>query len=230
MASDKCISAKDFAVREIRTMIHAGAFDRDGRLSIADLAENLGVSRTPVRDALWQLAGEGLVTVSPRVGAFLRKVTPAEAADIYRLKAEIEPVMAAWAAERGSAEGRASYARQAAALGVVAERGEVGEYVEALEECRELMVSLASSPPLTDVLGVIDGRVRLLRLRNLSLPGQLSVSASQHRLVGEAIAAGDAEGAQRTMADHMHYALERVLRLADVHARDPQHYWLAAGR
>jgi DNA-binding GntR family transcriptional regulator len=228
MTSDQLLSAKDFAVRRIRAMIYNGDFDTDGRLSIADLADALGVSRTPVRDALWQLAGEGLVTVSPRVGAFLRRVTPAEAADIYRIKVQMEPVMAGWAAERGSAEGRARYAEEIDCAATIAVGGHVNDYVTALEHARELMLDLADSPPLRAVLSVIDGRVRLLRLRKLSQPGQLEVSAAQHRTVARAIAAGDAHAAGRAMTEHMEDALRRVLLLAERHAGDAENYWLAA--
>lgn len=228
MTSDQLLSAKDFAVRRIRAMIHAGDFDAEGRLSIADLADMLGVSRTPVRDALWQLAGEGLVTVSPRVGAFLRNLTPAEAEDIYRIKLEIEPVMAGWAAERGSPDGRAAYAREIGRAAEIAASGHVDDYVAALEQARRLMLELAASPPLRDVLSVVDGRVRLLRLRTLSQPGQLGISVEQHRVVADAIAAGDAAAARKAMGEHMADALRRVRLLAERHAGNVGHYWLAA--
>lgn len=228
MTTDQLLSAKDFAVRQIRAMIYDGAFDGDDRLLIADLADALGVSRTPVRDALWQLAGEGLVTVSPRVGAFIRKVTPAEAADIYRIKGQLEPVMAGWAAERGPAEGRARYAEEIDRAAAIGADGRIEDYVTVLEEARELLLGLADSPPLRAVLSVIDGRVRLLRLRKLSQPGQLETSAIQHRAVAWAIAEGDAEAAVMAMTEHMQDALRGVLRLAEGHRGDGDDYWLAA--
>ncbi|MBO0874196.1 MAG: GntR family transcriptional regulator, partial [Pseudonocardia sp.] len=123
------LSAKAFAVKHIRALIHNGEFDEDGKLSIAALSEQLGVSRTPVRDALWQLAGEGLVTVSPRVGAFVRQVTPAEAKDIYGLKAAIEPLMAGWAAERADEGRRVAYREKVQELVEIAETDNVEKYI-----------------------------------------------------------------------------------------------------
>lgn len=227
LTSDQLVSATEYALERIRTLIHDGRFDADGKLSIASLSELLGVSRTPVRDALWELAREGLVTVSPRVGAFLRAVTPAEARDIYRIKATIEPLVAAWAAERGSVEERAGYQREVAVLGQLAETGEVEAYVGHLERCRALLMRLAESPPAVDAVTVIDGRVRLLRFRNLSREGRLRVSAAEHAEIAAAVARGDAVMAMAAMTDHTDRALERVLRLAELHTADGEH-WLTA--
>lgn len=220
------LSAKAFAVRRIRALIHSGEFDADGKLSIAALSQQLGVSRTPVRDALWQLACEGLVTVSPRVGAFLRRVTPREAADIYRLKEAIEPLMAGWAAIRADAQTRAGYLKQVKRLCEVAETGDTEQYVVQLESCRASLLSMAASPPLAEILSVIDGRVRLLRFKNLSQSGQLVVSASQHWQVAQAIAAGDEGAAMQAMAAHMQDATRRVQRLAQG-PHGSGDYWLS---
>jgi GntR family transcriptional regulator, rspAB operon transcriptional repressor len=227
VAREELLSAKAFAVKHIRAMIHAGDFDEDGRLSIATLADQLGVSRTPVRDALWQLASEGLVTVSPRIGAFLRKVTPEEATDIYRIKAAIEPLVAGWAAERASRSQRETHQRLVADLEAIAHRGDVDAYVGQLERCREVLVEMAASPPAAETLSVVDGRVRLLRFKNLSQPGQLTVSAAQHRVIAEAVAAGDSTGAMRAMEEHMLDALRRVLRLATREGPVDSEYWLS---
>lgn len=223
------LSAKAFAVRKIRALIHSGEFD-DGKLSIVALSEQLGVSRTPVRDALWQLAGEGLVTVAPRVGAFVRRVTPAEATDIYRLKAAIEPLMAGWAAERADAGRRASYREKVQELVEVAKTDDVEKYIVCLEERRAILLDMADSPPLGETLSVIDGRVRLLRFRNLSQHGQLSTSAAQHVTVADAIASGDVETATEAMRAHTLDALRRVMRLAERSPGDKEgDYWLSSG-
>jgi DNA-binding GntR family transcriptional regulator len=209
-------------------MIHSGEFDAEEKLSIISLSEKLGVSRTPVRDALWQLAGEGLVTVSPRVGAFLRRVTPREAADIYRLKQSIEPIMASWATERASHEERARYRAMVEDLAIVAKTEDVERYVARLEECRAELLRMADSPPLVDILAVIDGRVRLLRFRSLSQPGQLNVSANQHIAVADAVASGDAQAAMSQMAEHMRYASRRAQRLLQRSKETAGGYWLFA--
>ncbi len=106
-APAELVSAKDWALARIRARIYAGEFQPGVKLSIDSLAAELGVSRTPVRDAFGQLEREGLVTITSRAGVFVRRLTRSKAEDIYRIKEAVEPPMARWAAERPSAPQRA---------------------------------------------------------------------------------------------------------------------------
>lgn len=207
---EELLSAKGWALRRIRAAIHSGELRPGDKIAIDGTAQSLGLSRTPVRDALWQLANEGLVTVSPRVGAFVRGVTNQEAADIFQIKGAVEPLMAAWAAERGSAVDRYRFHEQVTELGRVAQQGDVELYVDRLERCREALLSLAGSSPLEDILGAIDGRVRLLRFTNLREPGRLEISAAAHLSVAEAIRRGDSAEAFAAMSQHVKEIASRM--------------------
>ncbi|MDF5753176.1 GntR family transcriptional regulator [Spongiactinospora sp. TRM90649] len=206
----RVLSAKDVVIEEIRALIHNGTVASGERISTDELAERFGVSRTPVRDALQQLSVEGLVTITPRVGVFVREISPQEITDVYQIKTALEPMMAAWAAQRGTPEQRAAFHGTFDELERLARANDVQGYVRALEERREALLAMAGSDGLRDSFAVLDGRVRLLRFRNLSQPGRLTVSASQHRPIAEAIEAGDAEAAYTAMQKHMLDATARV--------------------
>jgi DNA-binding GntR family transcriptional regulator len=225
-APAELVSAKDWALARIRARIHSGEFQPGVKLSIDRLATELGVSRTPVRDAFGQLEREGLVTITSRVGVFVRRLTRSEAEDIYRIKEAVEPLMARWAAERPSAARRAAYRDEVAGLTAAARAGDVDEYVKHLEHCRRELLRLAGSSPMHDILSVIDGRVRLLRYRNLQRPGVLEISADQHGRIAAAVASGDGDAAFSAMQQHMHHARLRMSDAFDApgpapHARAP---------
>jgi GntR family transcriptional regulator, rspAB operon transcriptional repressor len=209
------VSAKDWAAARIRAMIYSGEFPPDTKLSIDSLARTLGVSRTPVRDAFGQLEREGLVNISSRVGVFVRRLTRSEAVDIYQIKVAVEPLMARWAAERASSAERAALRDLFTELTEAAETDDTALYVRHLESWRRELLRLAGSSPLHDILEVIDGRVRLLRFRNLSQPGSLRISAQQHAAVSAAVTAGDGDAAFAAMHDHMKDAARRMLRVLD---------------
>lgn len=206
-------SAKEAVTEAIRDQIHRHALPAGARLQIDKLAAQFGVSRTPVRDSLWQLDAEGLVTVMPRSGVIVREITDEEVLDVYRIKGALEPLMALWAAQRGSEEDRRHFLDSADELGAVAATGDVSRYVELLEGRRAELLAMAGSSPLQATLSVIDGRVRLLRFRNLSQPGRLSRSAIQHQRIAEAIRDGDGEAAYESMRFHMQDAEQSVRRL-----------------
>ena len=208
-------SAKDSALARIRASIHSGEFQPGVKLSIDGLATEFGVSRGPVRDAFGQLEREGLVTITSRVGVFVRLLTRSEAEDIYRIKEAVEPLMARWAAERPPAAQRHAYRDAVARLQAAAADGDVEEYIKHLERCRRELLRLAGSSSLHDTLNVIDGRVRLLRYRNLMRPGTLRISADRHRRIADAVARGDGDAAAAAMRDHMHDARVRMSRRFD---------------
>lgn len=209
------VSAKEWAEEQIRGLIHTGELVADERVAIGVLAERLGISRTPVRDALWHLEREGLVTINPRVGVYVRRLTRVEAEDIFRLKVEIEPLMARWAAERGAASERSAYRDMVEDLRAAAAAGEPGRYIAGVETCRRRLAVLAGSSAAGDALGAIDGRVRLIRYRNLSRPGVPVISVREHVRIADAIARGDGDGAHRAMRKHMLAASARIIRVMD---------------
>lgn len=198
-------------VRErIRSMIHSGELVPGQRLSSDELADRFGVSRTPVRDALRDLSTEGLITIVPRVGVFVRVISRTEAMEVYSVKGALEPLMARRAATRGSEGQKASFAEGVADLLRAADEHDVDRYVHVLEERRALLLDMAASDVFRELFAVIDGRVRFLRYRNLSQPGRLRVSAEQQQQIARAIQAGDSEQAFQAMTYHMRDALEWV--------------------
>ncbi len=131
--------------------------------------------------------------------------------------------MARWAAERASVAERAAFNDSITELAEAANTGDTALYVRHLESWRRELLRLAGSSPLHDILDVIDGRVRLLRFRNLSQPGSLLISAEQHAAVNATVAAGDGDGAFAAMQDHMRDAARRMLRMLDEATGEPAH-------
>lgn len=209
----RVLSAKEAVTEEVRALIHSGELALGGRISIDELASRFGISRTPVRDALFQLSGEGLVSIEPRVGVFVRTITDQEIIDVYHIKGLLEPLMASWAAERGTVIERHQCYDSLSLLDEAVAHSDVARYVTLVEDRRKALLAMAGSSALHDTLTIIDGRVRLLRFRNLQQPGRLAQSAAQHRVIAEAIRDGDSDGAYETMRFHMHDAMVRVRRL-----------------
>ena len=203
-------SAKDSIAEEIRKLIYRGDLAPGARISLDDLTQRFGLSRTPVRDAIMELRGEGLTDVRPRVGVFVRIISDQEALDVYRIKASLEPLAAGLAAERGAETDRIRFFRSGSKLVEAAEERDIDRYISLLEERRDTMFALADSQPIRDAFSLLDGRVRLLRFRNLSEPSHLEKSARENLRVAEAIMQGDAAGARSLAALHGLEAVERV--------------------
>ena len=93
------LSLRERIVVRLRQAIITGDLSPSSRLTEPELARQLNVSRTPLREAIRQLEAEGFVTTVPRVGCFVSEITPQDAADVYAIRMVIEGLAARQAAE-----------------------------------------------------------------------------------------------------------------------------------
>src|SRR5215218_1432465 len=97
------MTSAERALSELRELILGGALTAGTRLGEVELAERLGVSRTPVREALGRLAAEGLVEIVPNRGARVASWTVAELEGVFDLRSALEPRITALAVPRADA-------------------------------------------------------------------------------------------------------------------------------
>jgi DNA-binding GntR family transcriptional regulator len=188
------------------------------RLIERELIQQLGVSRTTVRDVLARLAAEGLVTIIPQKGAIVSVLTLEEAADIYEMRASLEGLAVRRFVERASPDVLAELRGTLAEIERTSvDEVDTGEALAAKDRFYEVLLQGARSSRLTNILTSLQGQVRLLRATSLSVPGRAVEAAAEIRAVIEAIEAGDAEAGATACATHVHHAAETGLtRLAEL--------------
>lgn len=98
-ASDK-YSLRGRVFRKLREAILNGSYQENDELKEAAIAEELGVSRTPVREAFRQLELEGLIRIVPNKGAYVTGISASDVADIYEIRSLLEGLCARWATEK----------------------------------------------------------------------------------------------------------------------------------
>jgi DNA-binding GntR family transcriptional regulator len=167
------------------------------------LARQLGVSRTPLREALKVLASEGLVTQVPRRGSFVASLSADEAEELFPVMALLEGRCAYEAVKKASDRDVAGLLALHRRLEQHAAAGRVAEYYAANQEFHQSLEALAGNRWLQRISHDLRRMLRLLRGRQLQLPGRLEESLGEHRELIEAIEARDAKRAQRIMHDHL---------------------------
>jgi DNA-binding GntR family transcriptional regulator len=209
--------ASDRTYRALLDEIQSGALAPGTALAEADLAARLGVSRTPVREALGRLAADGLVIeVSPR----LTVVADLAADDIralFELRRALEETAVRIAATRGDAAAFAALAtafeRTDAATGAehAGTRIDVAAYYALIADFDAQVDAAASNAYLASALRTV--RTHLVRVRRLASdkPERLAASVAEHRLIAQAIATRDADLAAHATHVHLHNALESIL-------------------
>ena len=177
------------AYREIEELIVTLQLAPGAVLSEADLARRLGISRTPVREALQRLAREGLVRIMPRRGLLVTEVNVEKQLRVLEARREIERFLARHAAERRiDAEKRAFLAKAGA------DRDEVA-FTRADRDLNNAVARAARNEFAVEAIGLMQGLSRRFWHMFHGECGDVAVAAELHRRVALAIAEGDPDAA-----------------------------------
>ena len=190
------------ATEALRRRILTGDLGPGTPLLQADLAEQLGTSITPIRAALTQLAGEGLVRAEPHHTMFVADPTPESLKEVYEMRLLLEPTSVARAARLISA-GDLESAEDL--LHQMEETEDMGEWSSLNRDFHALLVSASGSPRLTqvmlDLLGLSALQIRRALPRHVS--GRRASADLEHRQILAAMRAGDPRDAHRCVLVHL---------------------------
>jgi DNA-binding GntR family transcriptional regulator len=177
------------------------------RLVERELIEQLGVSRTTIREALRELTSEGLVTVVPQRGAMVSAPSLEEAIDLYEVRAALESLVAQHFVERASDDEVKNLAASVEHLAVVTnETDDIRLVLGAKDQFYAVLIGGAKSAALQQLLEGIQARVQVLRATSLSEAGRSQVVVEELRAVARAIADRDAPLASAKMQEHVRNA------------------------
>ena len=173
------------------------------RLDEVGLAQQHGVSRTPVREALRQLTTSGLIDMRPRKGAVVSKATPEQIESLFVAMAEMEATCARLCAlSMTPVERRRLQARQETMM-ALADSGDPDVYSDANVAFHSAIYAGAHNAPLADYAMSLRRRVGPFRRAQFRMEGRLRRSNEEHGAVVRAILAGDAAGAHAAMLHHV---------------------------
>ncbi|BEP12706.1 GntR family transcriptional regulator [Acidothermaceae bacterium B102] len=188
----------------IRDRVIRGQYPPGHRLTEDDLAEQYGVSRIPVREALRLLEGEGFVRVIPYTGTFVAELTAQDAADLLEIRGVLEPLAAARAAETRT-NVHLDGLREILSEGYTALAKEDLELLAELNTRFHTVLTEASgNVTLNQIIGTL--RHKITWVYSVELPRRAADSWAEHRLIINALERGDADSARALMVAHVRSA------------------------
>lgn len=187
----------------LRQRIFDGELAPGSFLDEVQLAQELSISRTPLREALKVLTAEGLVRHEPRRGCFVAEVTEQDLDEIFPVIALLEGRCAYEAAQNAGEADLQALEELHARLARHARARRVNDYYAVNFAIHEAIITLADNRWLAQVITDLRKIVKLARLQQLHAPGRLEQSLSEHLAVFAALKARDAEGAEAAMRTHL---------------------------
>ncbi len=207
---------KDWAYETIKQMILNSEFKADEQLPIEALAQQLHISRTPIREALLRLESEGLVRAASRVGFFVQGITRREFSELFELRALTEGYAAEKAAAVLSDKDIVRLEDLHRAGTEAVDQGDLPRFMEMEVALHTLILQLARNRRLVRMVDSIKDltyRERVLSLRSLE---NVKTSLAEHRKILDALRARKPVRARQAMQAHIEAVRRRLLSFLDL--------------
>lgn len=203
---------KDRAYDRIKERLLNDDYPPGTFLSERQLADGLGMSKTPVKAALERLESEGFIAVSPQQGIVVRELSVGEIADQYEIRAALESYAHRTLAGRLSAEQigrvRANLKAQAKIRGT----GDVAKGVELDAEFHTLFIEFLANREILKVMGQLGDKMRRVVTQVFRLsPGRIDTSYEEHTAIAAAVIAGEADTAAGLIVRHLELGKALIL-------------------
>jgi DNA-binding GntR family transcriptional regulator len=211
------VTSAERVLHEVRELILGGALTAGSRLGEVELAERLGVSRTPVREALSRLAAEGLVEMVANRGARVATWTVAELEGVFDLRATLEPQLTGYAVPHASAadvEALTELAERMVEVGSPGPGQDLDALVPLNRAFHDRLVALAGHPTLATALAAAIHPTIVRRNFHAYDEASLRRSLGHHLEIVAAIRAGDPSWARAVMTAHISNARAVMVRAA----------------
>lgn len=199
--------------RRLRNDILSGVYKEHDELRETTIGDELGVSRTPVREALRQLELEGLVTIVPNKGAYVTGISKKDVHDIYKIRSMLEGMCARWATRYITPEqiGELEEVILLSEFHLKRKNEEKAVQVSELDgKFHKVLYEASNSRILEHVLSDFHKYVQMARTHSVEFRERAEKSIEEHRAILEAIKGKDEDQAERLANAHVMKAMENL--------------------
>lgn len=191
---------------QLQNAILNGIYEPGESFTETKLSEELGVSRTPIREAIRQLELEGLVQSIPNKGAIVTGITAQDIEDIYTIRMLIEGLAARWAAEKIT-NGELEELKEAVDLEeFYTFKNDSNHLLKFDSKFHEIIFRASKSKPLMHTLSTFHHYVQRARVASFETPGRAQKVLEEHKAILQAIVDRDAERAEKLTTEHVRNA------------------------
>lgn len=202
---------REVVCETLRDAIRKGVLKPGERLMEIQLAEELGVSRTPVREAIRKLELEGYVIMMPRRGTYVANLSIRDVNEVFEIRTSLDSLASGLAAERITDEELERLQRLLVLIGEYIETNDMEKIVETDTEFHDLLYQASRNTRLVGIIFNLREQLTRFRTTSMGFPGRLAATLEEHRRIVEAIAQGDVKEAQAAAEYHMEKSEQTLL-------------------
>lgn len=209
---DNTNSLRGRVFSQLENDILNGKYQTGDSLIETKLSDELGVSRTPIREAIRQLEHEGLVQAIPNKGAIVKGVSLQDIEDIYTIRMMIEGLAARWAAEKITSEELDELYEAVELEEFYTTKNDTEHLLKFDSKFHDIIFKASKSKPLTHMLSTFHHYVQRARNISISSPGRAQKVLDEHKAILKAIAEHNSETAEKLTTEHVRNASINILK------------------
>ena len=206
---------RDIVFETLREAIINQTLKPGERLMEIQLADEMGVSRTPVREAIRKLELEGLVVMVPRKGAYVAGISMKDIHEVYELRSALEALAASLAAARITDEELEKMERQVLKEAEETELNNLSGIVAIDTTFHDLLYQAAHNQRLVQFINILQEQLQRFRAASLSKPGRSKTALDEHKKIVEALGERDARLAAKLATEHIENAENAMIFAMD---------------
>jgi DNA-binding GntR family transcriptional regulator len=201
--------------RALKTEIIKGSLKPGTKLSEGKIAEQMGVSRTPVREVLKQLAAEGFVKMNPNQAVAVSNASVEDVKEVLQIRGVLEGLAARLATKTINEEEIKELEKYQKRMEQYTNKDDVLAFSEMDAEFHELILNICGNNRLIRIRKNLSDQAHRYRIRSLSVPGRLKYSLKEHQEIVKALKRKDAEQADRLSQKHIENVSANILAHKD---------------
>lgn len=195
----------------LRDAIVSGTLKPGERLMEIQLAEELGVSRTPVREAIRKLELEGFVIMIPRRGTYVADLSIKDINEVFEIRTALDVLAAGLAAERITDDELELMERILVQIGEYVDKNELEPIVELDSQFHDILYRACRNDRLVGIINNLREQFTRFRTISMAFPGRITNTLEEHSRLVEAIASREVDLAQQLAREHMENSEQTLL-------------------
>lgn len=203
----------EWAFNSIKQLILNNTLTADSQINIDEMASQLNISRTPVREALIQLQNKGLVKIIPHVGCFVCRITREEFCEVFELRAVIESYAARRAAETMTEDQLQHWVEHVNNSEAAVRQGNLREFNVLETIIHDSLIVNLHNRQILDVMDLVADIIYRERMIAMGSMDNVERSLEEHRLVVNAIVSRNPDEAARLMEQHVRNVQNRIEKI-----------------
>ncbi len=202
---------REIVFEALREGIISGELKPGERLMEVQLAEEMGVSRTPVREALRKLELEGFVVMVPRKGVYVAGISTKDISEVFEIRSALEALAASLAAERITDDEIEELERLLLKINECIKNHDLDGLVSVDTAFHDIVYKASRNERLVQIVSNLREQIQRFRKTSLSSPGRIRHTVEEHKKIVDAIASRDAALAHELAQEHVENAENQIL-------------------